>query len=83
MSDKTELHLGFQRGVKMAITLIEQKQRCLTAEIDFLNYKLGHGHNMTNYERQCEQEKRHALTVAMRELTEILDYLNPAMTIGE
>lgn len=83
MSNKTDLMIGFERGVKCAVNFIKSHQRGLTAEIDFLNYKLGHGHNMTNYERQSEQEKRHALTVSLKELNELHDLLTTLFSVEE
>lgn len=83
MNDKTELMIGFKRGVNCAVGFIRSHQRALTAEIDFLSYKLGHGHSMSNCERQLEQEKRHALTVSLKELGELHDLLNTLFNVGD
>lgn len=83
MSNKTDIRIGFERGVKCAVGFIKSHQRGLITEIDFLNYKLGHGHNMSNCERQLEQEKRHALTVSLKELNELHDLLTTLFNVEE
>lgn len=71
MDNKTDLNTGFERGIKFALFCIEQNERSLKAEIDFITYKLGHGHNMSNYELECQQEKRSELNAALKQLQEV------------
>lgn len=76
MTNQSDLTTGFERGVTLAMNLVEQKRAKLKCEIEFLSWKLANPKTTSNYVLECDQLQRSELKAALKELDDLHDQLS-------
>lgn len=83
MTNQSDLITGFERGVKLALFFVEQKQAKLKCEIELLSWKLANPKTTSNYVLECYQSQRSELKAALKELDNLHSQLSLVQSTNE